>query len=143
MATSGGIEEFIPGKSTSWDVYSERLAFHLEANRITDPLSGRGPFCLVCEELQLRSLVSPATPSEKTYEELVGYAAECPLLPETFHMREQQPNESVSACIAELRRVAEHCDYGASLEFTLRDRLPRLLAEQSLTLKKAQEMAIA
>jgi len=55
--------------------------------------------------------------------------------------------------VAELRRLAEHCDYEATLEDMLRDRLVcgisdgrlqrRLLADPTLNFKKALEMAQA
>uniref|UniRef100_A0A5S6QN35 Retrotransposon gag domain-containing protein n=1 Tax=Trichuris muris TaxID=70415 RepID=A0A5S6QN35_TRIMR len=105
-------------------------------------------------------MVSPALPCEKAYEELVDLlnAHFCPKPSEIvrrflFHKREQQVSENVSAYFAELRRLAEHCHFGASLESMLRDRIlcgvrdkhlqRHLLAETSLTFKMAQEMAIA
>ncbi|CAC5394574.1 unnamed protein product [Mytilus coruscus] len=65
--------------------------------------------------------------------------------------RSRQPNESVSQFVAELRQISEHCDYKATLDDMLRDRLVcgikedriqrRLLAEPGLTFKKAMEVA--
>ncbi|XP_070377793.1 uncharacterized protein [Dermacentor albipictus] len=70
-----------------------------------------------------------------------------------FGTRQQQPGESIADYIAELRRLSEHCDFGASLDDMLRDRLVcgvrsetlqlRLLAEPELTFATAREKAIA
>ena len=60
--------------------------------------------------------------------------------------------ESITAYMAELRRLASTCDFGAFLEEALRDRLvcglanesiqKRLLTEANLTLKKALELSL-
>ena len=65
----------------------------------------------------------------------------------------QQPGEPVAAFVAELRHLTEHCDFGATLDDMLRDRLVcgiadvtiqrRLLAEDELTLDKAVQLARA
>ena len=70
-----------------------------------------------------------------------------------FHKRDQKDGERVSTYLAELRKLAEHCQFGDYLNDALRDRFAcglragsiqkRLLAEDKLTLKKATEMAIA
>ena len=54
----------------------------------------------------LRNLVSPARPGDKTFAELVA-----PL------------NELVADFVAELRSLAEFCNFGASLNDMLRDRI--------------------
>ena len=60
--------------------------------------------------------------------------------------------ETIAAYVAELRALAEHCDFGDSLSTMLQDRLVcgvnhegiqhRLLAEKDLTYKKAHELAV-
>ena len=64
-----------------------------------------------------------------------------------FHKRNQQPEESVSSYVAELRRLARQCNFGDNLETTLRDRFvcgihsvsvyKALLSEKDLTLTTA------
>ena len=59
----------------------------------------------------------------------------------------------MAAFVAELRQLSEHCEFGTTLEDMIRDRLVcgvanssiqrRLLAEQSLTLKQAHDLARA
>ena len=70
-----------------------------------------------------------------------------------FNMRSQQEGESVSAFVAGLRRLSEHCKFEETLDDMLRDRLvcrvrdkrlqQRLLAEPDLTFKKAMELCQA
>ena len=68
-----------------------------------------------------------------------------------FHRRNQIATESVSEYVAQLRRLATHCEFGEFLNDALRDRLvcglnntsaqKRLLSEATLTLAKAVEIA--
>lgn len=63
-----------------------------------------------------------------------------------FHKREQTVGETVAVYIAELRRLAIHCDLGDSLDKTLKDRFvcglkqehiqKKLLVEPNLTSEK-------
>ncbi len=101
----------------------------------------------------LRSLTAPVKPVEKTFKKIVDVLqthlkpkpliiAECFRF--RFHKRNQQKTESVSEYMAELRRLAEHCQFGDGLSDALRDRLVcglhcestqnRLLTERELTL---------
>ena len=67
-----------------------------------------------------------------------------------FNSRTCQAEESVTAHLAELKRLPEHCSFGDSLDDTLQDRIAcgiqdqqtqrRLLAEPDLTLKRAFEV---
>ena len=68
-----------------------------------------------------------------------------------FHRRNQAPEESVANFVAQLRRLATHCQFGEHLNEALRDRFvcglksevmqKRLLSEVDLTLKCAIEIA--
>ena len=68
-----------------------------------------------------------------------------------FHTRSRKTGESVATFVAELRALAEFCNFGTTLEDMLRDRLVcgindehtqrRLLSEPTLTFKKALEVA--
>ena len=61
-----------------------------------------------------------------------------------FNTRCQQQGETISVFLAELRRLSENCEFGATLDEMLRDRLVcgardnkiqrRLMAEPKLTL---------
>ncbi|KAK7909596.1 hypothetical protein WMY93_014280 [Mugilogobius chulae] len=106
----------------------------------------------------LRSLVQPAKPGDKTYAEIVEilkdhYAPKPLIIAERFrfHKRNQEDGESVAQFVAVLKRLSEHCDFGLSLNDTIRDRLvcglrseaiqKRLLTETNLTLKKATDIS--
>ena len=106
----------------------------------------------------LRNLVAPEKPATKTYTELVaalkGHLNPKPLVIAErfkFHCRYQKEEESIAQYIAELRKLAEHCDFKEYLQVAIRDRLDcgiqnkatqiRLLAEADLTLQRAQEIA--
>ena len=105
-----------------------------------------------------RSLLSPAKPSEKTFEEIVAVLTKHfnPTPSEVmqrfrFNSRIHKSGESVSTYIAELRRLAEHCQFGDTLEKMIRDRLvcgindegiqKKLLGEQDLTYASALRIA--
>ena len=101
--------------------------------------------------------MSPAKPGEKSYDELVKILKEHfnPTPSETvqrsrFHGRFRKSGETVATFVSELRSLAEFCNFGASLDDMLRDRLicdinskiqQKLLAEKKLTLTTAIEMA--
>ena len=108
----------------------------------------------------IRSLVAPEDPKDKSYEDLAKLAQEH-FMPKPsaivqrfkFNTRTQQPGEAIAMFLAELRHLTEHCEFGATLEEKLRDRLVcgvhdiriqrRLLAEPKLTLKRALDLALA
>ncbi len=68
-----------------------------------------------------------------------------------FYSQFRQPNKSVSAFVVELRSLAKDCDFGATLEENLRDKLvcgisnpaiqKSLLSQKNLTFKTAFEIA--
>ena len=68
-----------------------------------------------------------------------------------FHSRVRRPEETIAAFVADLRSLAEFCNFGSSLDDMLRDRIvcgvnnrkiqQTLLSEKTLTLKKALEVA--
>ena len=70
-----------------------------------------------------------------------------------FNSRSRQPSESVANYVAELRRLAEYCEFGDSLSDLLQDRRVvgvqderiqrRLLSDRDLKFQKAYEVAPA
>ena len=108
----------------------------------------------------LRSLVSPDKPGEKSYKELVTSMKlhHNPVPSEIvqrykFNCRFRREGESVAKFVSELHLLAEFCNYGATLDDMLRDRLVcginddhiqrRLLEEEKLTFQKTMEIAVA
>ncbi|KAJ8041485.1 hypothetical protein HOLleu_12313 [Holothuria leucospilota] len=107
----------------------------------------------------LRNLVSPGKPGNKTYKDLVEIMGnhQNPTPSEIvqrckFNSRFRKQGESVSSYVAELRALAEYCNYGITLNDMLRDRLVcginndriqrNLLSKSSLTFETALEIAI-
>ncbi len=159
MALIGNIGEFVEAQE-SWQQYIEKMEQFFATNDIpnakTAPvlLASMGPVAFRVAG----NLVAPEKPSSKTYADLVtvmsGYYNPKPIVTVQhyqFFSRFRQPDESISAFVAELRSLAKDCEFGAALENNLRDRLvcgvaepsiqKRLLAEHNLTFKRAFELA--
>ena len=97
----------------------------------------------------------PEKPADKPFSELVNLVSDyyCPpsvtVQRYNFNSRTQK-GETVSQFIAELRRLSEHCDFKATLDDMMRDRIVngvrnpsvqrRLLADSGLTFNKAYEL---
>ncbi|KAL1484314.1 hypothetical protein MTO96_050062, partial [Rhipicephalus appendiculatus] len=162
MAALGHIEEFDPAFPEKWVAYQARLNFFLEANGITEPERKRAVFFSVCGAATFdlaRSLLSPSAPDTKTLTQILAVLKDhfAPQPSEivcrnAFYKRCQGPGEPVSVFMAELRRLAQNCNF-ANLEEMLRDRLVcglrndrvqnRLFAMKKLTFKIALEEALA
>ena len=164
MATHGSIGEFDSDKET-WTAYTERLQEYFLANDVDVAEKQRAILLSVCGAATyqlIRDLVSPARPNTKTFDEIVQLVQDHHQPPPSFivqrynfNMRNQEEGETISAFIAGLRRLSEHCRYEAMLEDMLRDRLvcgvrdkriqQRLLAEPAadLTFQRARELALA
>ena len=162
MATHGTIGEFRNAQEDRL-AFVERLQQYFTANDVADAdkqrailLSSVGPttYRLIC------NLLAHEKPTEKTFKEIVE-AVQAHHQPRpsvmvqqpNFHSRSRQSGKSVSAYVAELRKLTEHCDFGDTLNDMLRDRRAcgindqriqqRLLAEPALTFPKAMELAQA
>ena len=106
----------------------------------------------------MRNLLSPNKPGDSTYEELVKllkdhFQSKTSEIMQRwkFNTRNRKPDESVSDYMAELRKLAQDCNFGDSLTVMLRDQLVcginddniqrRLLSEDTLTFDKALKFA--
>ena len=146
-----------------WSEYAERLGHYFVANDIHAAEKKRAILLTVVGPTTyrlLKTLVSPQKLDEFTFAELVETAAKH-FSPKPsvivkrfeFNSRRQREGEVISAYVAELRKIAEHCNYGRVLNDMLRDRLVcgthnkgiqrRLLVESELTYDKALELALA
>ena len=111
MATHGKIGEF-SSQREDWLGYSERLEEYFIANDIESSDKKKAILLSVvgAETYQLiRSLVAPAKPKEKTFDELVKLVQEHhqPILSAIvqrykFNSRTQQAGESIAIFVAEL-----------------------------------------
>ena len=141
MATSvlGQVEQFELG-SDDWVLYTERLDQFFLANEITNDtkkvavlLTAIGPKAYSL----LRNLLAPVKPATKEYEELTDVRKDH-LRPKPvviaerfkFHRRNQGDEETVAQYMAELRKLAEHCDFKDYLNEAFRPRsVPYALRE--------------
>lgn len=160
--TFGKIEEFDLEKG-DWNDYEDRLLQYFIANDVEDQGKQRAILLSVIGQAGyglLRKLCVPEKPADKSFKDLCGLMARHQnprpsviMQRFRFNTRFQQPGESIAMYLAELRKLAEYCEYGTTLSEMLRDRLVcgtnndqvqrRLLSERKLTYEKAREMAIA
>ena len=159
MVQLGKLHEFQPDTDELCS-YLERVDFYFAANDVPD--GKKVPVLLNCigggTYGVLRGLLAPESPMSKSYDELVTKLREH-FEPKTviiaerfqFHKRNQRAAENIAEYLAELRRLAARCEFGASLNKVLRDRfvcglkdesvLKTLLAIKDLTLSIAVEKA--
>ena len=147
---------------TSWESYSEVLEQYFEANDVPADkqrailLASIGPRGY---EL-LKKLCVPSLPKEKTFDQLcqVMQAHKNPkpsiiVSRYKFNSRKQLPGEPIASYVAELKKMASHCEFGDNLWELIRDRLvcgvssvatqKKLLSEDDLTYKAAVKIAVS
>lgn len=132
MAAIHGTVGAFDSSIEDWVAYIERLTQYFIANDVTDADKKRAILLRHCGAHTyqlLRNLLTPAKPSEKSFDEIVAALKDYwqPKPSEivqrfNFHSRSQKQGESVEDYVAELRRLSEHCEF-ADLENMLRDRL--------------------
>lgn len=123
-----------------WTSYAERMEEYLLANNGDDDWK-KVAVSIVDESTYelLRDLCSPAKPNTKSFEDLVTLLRNH-LQPKPtviaerykFHQRNQLSGETVTAYIAELRKLAKTCDYAEFLEQALRDKFVSELASEDI-----------
>lgn len=152
----GNIGEF-DGSQETWSSYVERFELFCDCNKVENDkkVSTR-----VKTYALLRNLCTPDKPASKEFKEIVKIIQDH-LYPKPsfiaerykFSKRNQLDHETVSEYIASLKRLSIHCDFGASLNDYLRDRLvsgiksettkQRLLAEAALTYDNAVKIILS
>ena len=163
MAMLHGSSGEFDSSREDWTSYSERLMQYFAANDVEAAGKRRAILLSVCSASTyrlIRNLVAPQKPTDKSFEELVALVKQhhnpkpsVIVQRYLFNTRVRRSGETIAAFVAKLRHLTEHCDFGASLDDMLRDRLVcgiednriqhRLLAEPSLTLQKAFDLALA
>ncbi len=146
-----------------WTAYTERLQLFFVANGIDDAAKRRATLLTVCGPATyglIRDLLAPDAPTDKTFEELVALVKEhqqptpSPIVERyTFFTRVQHSGETLNEYVAQLRKIAKHCQFGDTLKDMLRDRIVcgcrdkklqyKLLADPTLTFDKALAVAKA
>ena len=131
MSTIGQMQEFELEKEKV-STYLERLQMFIVANNIADDKKVPVLLSVVGGKTYalLNSLLAPEKPKDKTFDQLVdvlkNHFEPKPLVIVQwfhFHRRNQASGETVAEYVAELRRMATHCEFGSNLEEALRDRL--------------------
>ena len=158
MAVHGVLAAFNP-REEDWSEYFERLNFYFSANGITTDAKKRAILLSCCgPDFYIRSLILPRALKEFSFNELMAKVTEHkdpqPSLivrQFQFNTRKQHARESISEYVAVLRKVAEYCNFGDSLNEMLRHCLvcgitdatvqKHLVAEKDLTLDKAVSLA--
>ena len=121
MATHGTIGKF-DSRTEDWASYAERLTEYFTANDVKSAekkrailLSGVGPSTYQV----IRNLVAPSKLTEKNFDQIVEvvrdhYQPTPSVIVQRFkfNTRSQRPGETISSFVAELRRLAEHCNSG-------------------------------
>ena len=113
--------------------YVERVELYFIANGIDDEKKKTAILLSSCGIERYRAfkgLTATNLPGSKAFNDLVKLM-EDPENPRRnpiaerfkFNMRNPKADESVSAYVAELRRLSQYCEYGNSLDSMLRDRL--------------------
>ena len=142
MATYGSIGEFDPEKE-EWTPYVERLGEYFIANGVEDATKKRAILLSSCGHSTYqtaRRLFAPTKLNTQTYGKVVeSLTAHFSPKPKDmvqrckFNARVRQPGESISTFCAELRSLAEHCNFeDAALENMLRDRLVCGIADRAM-----------
>ncbi|XP_065895806.1 uncharacterized protein [Dysidea avara] len=158
----GAIAPFDPDTDKRTE-YIKHLQFYFTTNNIRDGPKQKAILLSNCGASTfriLRSIVLPDALMDVTFTTLVNKMKEhwepkSSVIVQCFQFnsRQRASNETVAEYMAALRKLAEHCNYGHSLNEMLGDRLvcrianptiqKRLLAEPDLTLDKAVSMAQA
>nr|XP_037269330.1 uncharacterized protein LOC119161097 [Rhipicephalus microplus] len=146
-----------------WKPYLVRAEAYFEANSVTDPAKKRALLVSALSSKTVEVLagrVAPRAPNELTYKEVVQslneyYDPKKHEITESykFFNRSQLPGESVSAFLVAIRRIADNCNFGTSLDRMLRDRIvcgvrsvalrKQMLAKKDLTLEEAEALALS
>ena len=116
-----------------WCEYTERLMYYFVASDITSEDKRRAILLTVVGPNAyrlLKTLASPKRLEELRFSELVELAKKhynpkpSPIVKRfEFNSRSQEEGETIAVYVAELRKIAEHCEYGEVLSDMLRDRL--------------------
>lgn len=126
MAKHGSLAVFDPSQE-DWLSYTEHLQLYFTANDVDSEEKHRAILLSVCGPSTYRLIKSlvppPAKPTDKTFRELVElvkvhHNPKPSIIVERFHFnsRVQKPGETVATFIGELRRLTQHCNYGATLD---------------------------
>lgn len=130
MANMLGSVTPFDNKSQSWEEYCEILNHFFVANDVEEPEKKRA-ILLSCVGAQtytlMRNLLSPERPGSKSYEDLVSLLKNHfnPKPSEIvqrwkFNSRNRHFDESIVEYVAELRKLAQDCNFGDTYSYAER-----------------------
>ena len=132
MALHGVLGEYDPSKE-DWKCYTERLQLYFTANDVDDATKPRAILLSQCGSSTyqlIRNLLTPAKLTDKSFKDIIAlvhnhYQPRPSVIVNCyqFHSRSRKEGESITAYVAELKRLSENCSFGDSLKDMLRDRL--------------------
>lgn len=141
MATHGSVGEFV-NTQEDWSSYVERLQQYFVAKDVKAAEKQRAILLSTVggSTYQLiRNLLAPRKPTDVTFVQIVdavqGYHQPKPSIIVqrfNFHSRSRRSGETISAFVAELRKLSEHCEFGDTLNDMLRDRLVCGISDQRI-----------
>ena len=156
MARHGTLGEY-DNTREDWLSYTERLQQYFAANDMRNTEKQRAIFLSTAGASTyklIKSLLAPSKLAGRSFDELVKLVRDHHQPPPSesvqrymfnIYTRVRKQEETIALYVAELRRLAEHCNYGDSLNEMLRDCLVcgvndnrlqrRLLAEANLMFK--------
>ena len=161
-STHSTLGEFVSWKK-DWKSYTECLLQYFAANDIDNAGKQRAILINSCGATTYRlikDVIAPRAPTEVSFNEIVQkMTAHCQPPPSEimqryrFNTRVRHSHETVSTYLAQLKQLAEYCNYGDSLPMMLQDRLvcgiaqqqwqKRLLVEDDLTYNKAVKLLLS
>ena len=161
MAFIGNIVEFVEQKDSIHD-YLDRLNFYFIANSVDDDVKKRAILLTVIGQRQFRlikDLCQPHSPGDKSFNELCDLLKNVHSPPPPkflqrarFDAKTRKPSESIQSFLADLRNIAEFCQFGDTLNDRLCEKFVtgvnheqiqrKLLMEKELTLDKAIDIAL-
>ena len=134
MAGGKHFPSFDPDGDRSWSIYYQRFIFHCKTLKLNSDEERKAEFiacstdemfewtqalcqkCLSDETLTFQNICTTIEAHIKEPDNEIRASS-------VFHARSQQVGESIRDFVAELRRLARPCNFGAALERTLRDRI--------------------
>ena len=164
MPTHGSLREFDP-RTGDWKTYIERAQQYFLANDVDDADKQRAILlsCVGSKAYRIiKDVLSPDAPTDIELPTLIEKTSKH-FQPEPseivqrfrFHTRVRESHESVATYIAQLKQIAQNCNFGETerVNEMLRDRLvcgiahekwqQRLLAEEGLTYDTARKLLLA
>ena len=132
MATHGTLSAF-DSSTTNWRSYADQLNYYFIANEITTDKKKVAILLSACGQATFKticSLVDADTLKDIKYDDLIQVLSEhYDPAPSSivqrfkFYNRARAEGESIVNFVAALRQIAKYCEYGDTLNMTLKDRL--------------------